>query len=115
LGEALAGKDDQADAIVLPSFYEFLDDPFGCLQAVLGLEILGGHTARDVQYQHDVNPFALDDFLCLAGLRTGQGKDQQGDSGQAKDHQDMAPAQARRTGQPGYQVQAGEAQRPPPG
>ncbi|MCU0276648.1 MAG: hypothetical protein MUF02_07330 [Acidobacteria bacterium] len=87
LGEGGGGEDDQAQAVAAAFLDEGGDDLLGHLQAVLGLEIDGGHRARDVQGEEDVHPLLLVDTESEEALRPGQGQDEQEQGGQLQRRQ----------------------------
>ena len=79
-GHGGAGEDHQADAVAGPAGDEVLDHLLRHGQAVLGLEVLGSHAARDVEHDLDVDPLGQALLPGVAELRPGERQHQAGEA-----------------------------------
>ena len=68
------GKQDQTDTVILQVVRQPEQQLFGAVQAA-GLDIPRQHALADVQYQHDIDTFAIDIFHSAGLLEIGSSQD----------------------------------------
>ena len=79
LDEAGAGEQDDADLVACELRHHVVDLKLGAFEAG-GLQVLGQHTERYVEGDHDLHAALLDDLDVAAPLWAGQGEDDEGDA-----------------------------------
>ena len=78
-----AGEGDQADAVAAQIAHQIADTPFGLLQT-RGLDIAGGHRARGVEHDQDIEALAADVLPVESPLGAGQSQKKQHQGTQAE-------------------------------
>ena len=84
LDEARPGEQDDADLVAGEPRHHVGYLQLGAVEA-RGLEVLGQHTARNVEGDHDLHAAMLDDLHVAAPLRTGERDNDKGDADEPQD------------------------------